>query len=552
MREKLAIPTQSLNIYLVSLTYVVLSYNTRLSSGPGGQAPVPPKWAESWNLVGQKVAFKDADFVYSDLMEPDIEDKIVECAFRIVHGGSCCEKCSKGADKEKGKKPSSPIKVPRKTRRKSSSRKVISTDTDRMYLVRPKNQARSRSQIRPSVEIVQADYDFGSDSDSSSVGSDGNHLSPHRSRSPPRHSARERPHAYEERWPHQESSARYESFEGQRESRAYEPYDEEDTEGEEAMRGAERRGYAAARAQIKRERKKAIIEMTEGVVEEIQASQDPSHARFSSEVDEPDIRTYMEVTYGVIIDLAPPEVERISASRSRTSRYASRARMLEEFHKSEARSRIHEHVVDSDVSSDADSEPEIKLRFGRESRMREEARTNCFAIPRREYTPRTEGFEGRQTSMAGRDREHSLRERETSIREREDSLREREMALREREGRFRERQHSTGHRDMPFPSRDGSRHIIVEPTRPEWPTSHRFQEGGDHLSPEDLRRPLGRHHSHSGPEDRQIVRIDHPNDESMYRPQMLEHRTNDPRSRPRRSDDSDEDDLSFVVEPRRR
>ena len=103
MRKKLAIPTQSLNIYLVSLTYVSLSYNTRLSGGSSGQATVPPKWVERWDLVGQKVAFKDSEFLYADLIKPDIEYKIVECAFRIVNGGSCCEKYSKGADREKGR-----------------------------------------------------------------------------------------------------------------------------------------------------------------------------------------------------------------------------------------------------------------------------------------------------------------------------------------------------------------------------------------------------------------------------------------------------------------
>jgi hypothetical protein len=552
MREKLAIPTQSLNIYLVSLTYVSLSYNTRLLGGPGGQATVPPKWAESWDLVGQKVAFKDADFAYADLMKPDIEDEIVECAFRIVHGGSCCEKCSKGADNEKGKKPRRPIKAPKRPRRKSSFGKAISTNPDRLYLVRSKNPARSRSEIRSSVEIVKADYDLGINSDSDSVGFDSNYLSPHRTRSPPRRSDREAPHAYEERSPRHESSARNESFEERRESPVFEPHDEEDEAEEAAMREAERRGYAAARAQIRRERKKAITEMTEGVVEEIRASQDPSRANFSPEASEPDIRTYMEVTYGVIIDLAPPEVERINASRSRTSRYASRARMSEKPKESEARSRIHERVSDSDVSSDSDSEPEIKLGFGRESKLKEERRPNSFAIPRREYTPRTEGFEGRQTSMADRDRGHSLREREMSIRDREVSLQEREMALRERERRFRERQHSTGHRDMPSAPGDGAHPIIVERNRPDWPTSGRFPEGGDYLSPEDPRRPLGRPNSYSGPEAIQIVRRDESNDERMYGPQSREYRTSDPRSRLRRLNDSDDDDISFVVEPRRR
>jgi hypothetical protein len=341
MREKLAIPIQSLNIYLVSLTYVSLSYNTRLSGGPGGQ-----------------------------------------------------------------------------------------------------------------------DYDFGSDSDS-----DGSYLSPHKSYSPPRHSARDTPYAHKERSPHQESSARYESFKEQRESRVFEPYEEKDKTDQAAMRRARRKGYDGARRQIKEERKKAIIEMTAGV-EEIRALQVPSHPRSSSIASKPDVRTYIEVIYSVIIDRAPPEVERINAR---------------EF---EVRSRNHEPIVDSDESFDVDSEPETIW----ESISEGETETNLFAIPEEEYTPCTKGFGGLQTFMADRDRELSLREREMSIRDREASLREREMALMERERTFQERQHSTGHRDMSFAPGDYTTVRKSQPGRPR-PSHFQWDTSGETIRQLINRRP---------------------------------------------------------------
>jgi hypothetical protein len=565
MRDKLAIPTQSLNIYLVSLTYVSLSFNARLSGGPRGWAPVPPKWAEDWDLVGQKVAFKHAKFSYSGLMKPGIEDEIVECALRIVHGGSCCEKCRHGGDGGKEKRPGGPIKVPKRPRRKSSFGKATSAGPSGLYLVRSKNPARSRSQIRSSVEIVRADYDYGSDSGSDLAGFDGNYLPPHRSHSPPFHSAREADHAYEERSPHQESPVGYESFDERREGRAFESHDEEDKEEEAAMQDARRRGHAAARVEIKRERKEAIAEMTAGVIEATRASQDPSRARFSAEPLQTDIRAYMEVTYGVIIERAPPEVERFNASRSRTSGYATRSRMSKGLKESGFRTRIHDDVGDSDIFSDPDSEYESKLYVGREStpKLKEESRTPSFAIPTHEYTSRKESFEGRQTSMADRDRERSLREREMSLRSREHSLREREVSLREREQSFEERQRSMEHHDMLFAPRDRGVRTTTDPSRPERPNSTRNAEGGVHLSPEDHQRRMRRPRSYSDREGIQIMRRDSSDDDrSMYSRHEYgtdESRRLDPRSRPRRSndlhhhDDDDEDgDMSFYMAQQRR
>jgi hypothetical protein len=65
----------------------------------------------------------------------------------------------------------------------------------------------------------------------------------------------------------------------------------------------------------------------------------------------------MEVTYGVIIERAPPEVERINASRSRTSRCASRLRSSEGLNEFRARTSIYDDIGDLDISSNPDSEP---------------------------------------------------------------------------------------------------------------------------------------------------------------------------------------------------
>jgi hypothetical protein len=535
MRDKLAIPTQSLNIYLVSLTYVSLSYNTRLSGGPHGWAPVPPKGAENWDLVGGKVAFKHANFSFSEFMKPGIEDAILECALRIVHGGPCCEKCSHGQEKGKEKKPGGTIKVPKRPRRRSSLGRAIGTGPDRLYLVRPKNPARSRSRLRSSVEIVKAGYDFGSDSGSDFVGSDDNYFSPNIFLSSPRHSGREANRTYEEdQSPRQESSARYESFEERRggrafepryesfeerrRGRAFEPHDEEDNAIEAGMRDARRRGYAAAHDEIQRERKEAIIEMAQGLVEETRASQHPTRASSWSESLQPDIRFYMEVTYGVIIKHASPEVERVNANLSRASGPASLPLMSERLREARARTSIHDDAGDSDISSGPDTDPEVEQYMRRESRstLNKERRTS-FAIPRHEYTPRTGGFEGRQTPMADQDREHSLREREMSLRDRENSMREREMALRERERSFRDRQRSMRDHDMEFAPRETENAIIVDPSTSEWPDSTRYRERDEYLSPEDHRRPMRRPSSYSGPEVIQRVREDlSDEDRSMY------------------------------------
>lgn len=569
MRDKLAIPTQSLNIYLVSLSFVSLPYNSRLSGGPHGPLPLPPKGIANWDLVGQSVAFKRANFTYSDLMKPGIEDAIVECALRIVNGGSCCEKCKHDEDSGREKKPGGPIqiRVPRRPQRRSSLTRGIRNNPSRLYLVRSKTPARSKSRTRSSVELVKTIRHDESDSGSGSGDFDVHYISPHRPRSRARRFTEESHYPDETQDPHQDFSARSEPLEERRRSRALDQADDEEDAEDAEMRAARRRGHDAARAEIQKERKEAIDEMTEGFIEGTRASRDSSRASFLSGSTQPDIRTYMEVTYGVIINRAPPEVERINASRSRTPRTPDESQYFQ------ARTIIHEDVGDSDISSDPDSGIEVNLYAEREprSRLREESRTTSFAIPTHEYTPRTEAFEGHHTFMADREREQSLRERETSLRDREVSLRERELALRERERSFRDRQRSMAQHDMSFHPHDieiarfdeSALHLSPddhERRRMRRTSSHIGPEGM-HLSPEDLRPPrMRRPGSYSGPGNLEIVRRDSVEDvRDRDRYDRYEHGVDVPhlpRSRPRRSNDpdddgDDEDDEMGFVPPRR-
>ena len=211
MREKLAIPTQRLNIYLTSLTFVSLPYNGRLSSGPLRHRANPPELV-GWDIIGRKIAFKDARFTYSQLVEPGIEDDILEYALRIIQ--------DRNGDSEL-------VTAPKPPGRKPSVGGHVRTTSDRMFLVRPKKSGRSKSETRPTLEIVKADYEFeGSGSDEEILEDD--HLSPRDARLPPHRSPREIVIDYEERTPRPESSGRHESFREGRDSHSRRFEDEDD------------------------------------------------------------------------------------------------------------------------------------------------------------------------------------------------------------------------------------------------------------------------------------------------------------------------------------
>lgn len=508
MREKLAIPTQSLNIYLTSLTFVSLPYNGRLYSGPVQHTANPPEFVD-WDIIGRQIAFKNARFTYSELAAPGIEDTIVEYALRIIQ--------DRNADSEE-------VTAPKPLGRKPSVGGHVRTTSDRMFLVRPKKSGRSKSVTRPTLEIVKADYEFeGSGSDGEVLEND--YLSPRDARPPLHRSPREVVIDYEERAPRPESSARHESFREGRESHSRR-FENEDEEAEERyLHQAEENGYRRAREEIKSVRKAAVKNIKGVLAQETRRSRESIHPRNSRERDEPDVRAYMEVTYGVIVERTTPEVENIRATESHESAYTRRAAMSERLREAHTERKLPRSVCDSDVSDDEESDSEIEVRLSsthhrRESRSHKESRPNLCSIPFREYSPRTEGFEGRHLPEDVRDRERAVREREMSLREREISLRDRELNLMERERRRsleRERSHSMRRHETPQYYDEGppAPPIIVEGDGYERPNLSRYEEG-KHSHPEDLHGSRGgRRPSHYGPHI-EIVRPDDSENGSTY------------------------------------
>jgi hypothetical protein len=617
MREKLAIPTQSLNIYLVSLTYISLSYNARLSGGPGG-ASLPPTWTEEWDVVGTKVAFKDVDFSLKDLMKPGVEDGIVDYALKKIAGGG---------EQAKGKKPDSSggaVKVPKRPSRKSSfGPRAGYTDSDGMFLVRRKAQARSRSRVNSGVEIVKADYDFDSDSGSSSVGFVGGHLSPR---------GRDDGVNYEERSPRQDTSEGHGRHKPPQNHGTLEDSDE-DYEGEKtAMLEAELRGYMSARAKIKRDRKTAIKEMERAVKEEAEASSHQgrtSHAR-SAPPGQPDVRSYMESRYHIVIGIATPAAEALNNAelRSRASSYIGKparserdqeSRLKESLDEPRHRTPVSADLCDSDISSatdsDSDSErPTIKPTLGSESRMRREKaktehtirRAKLFSIPRTEYVPQTQAYEGRTSITGDHGRERFLRQQENFITRREEDLERREAILQQREmdvlvreRDLHRRDPSAGPRNPRYESeyRDPSIRVTraqdpedreridvgarerdlyghdpsTGPRNPSYGSEYggpsiklaraqdpvdreerRRHEGTEFIRPERHRPSLRRAGSHAGPA--YTEHYHKPDDEFIFEPQRSDIRYNeqDIRQRnPRGSDDDDHDDDGQLIFMRR-
>jgi hypothetical protein len=584
MREKIAIPTQSLNIYLVSLTFISLSYNARLSGGPGGGKIQQPAWIAEWDVVGAKVAFKEAGFSRVDLMRSGVEDAIIECAEK---------KIAAGAVKIPGKKPaggSGGVKVPKRPRRKSSfGPRVSNTDPDGMFLIRGKNRARSKARVNSSVEIVKADYEFDSDSGSESVGFDGEIISPRRPRSPTRGGGGGA--AYEDRSPDRSVHPTSGHHESQDRHRHNERHNSDDEEEARDLLYYEREGYRRAKEEIKKDRKRAIREMTRAVAEEAAASQYISGRNLSrsAEPGEPDVRAYMDVRYGVLIDVATEQEEAINttSSRTRTNSYLSQVPRTErksstysDRHRSEEetmhRSHVGEKLCDSEVSSDSDSEPEIVLTLRPESRYharyssreskdkhkREDTvtREDLFTIPRTEYISRTETYKEASSGPGSRDRERFLQQQERFVTRREEDLEEREKILRERELALLTRERQFIHREnTPGPRTRGYEEppIIIQPHERAGP---RYHDEGVSLRPERIDPRIRRAASYpepSGPHFEFRQDFEGSDDESMYGRPIVEPPPPPPpeaRRRPRRrsKSDSDDDKKEFIVQPRRR
>ena len=82
-RDKLALPTTSINIFLTNLVHVSLSQG-RLSSRRNIQSIVAGNELKGWKAIGQRVTFRDGTIVAADLMQGNIEDEIVAYALYLI------------------------------------------------------------------------------------------------------------------------------------------------------------------------------------------------------------------------------------------------------------------------------------------------------------------------------------------------------------------------------------------------------------------------------------------------------------------------------------
>ncbi|KAL9108723.1 MAG: hypothetical protein Q9227_006519 [Pyrenula ochraceoflavens] len=189
-RNKLILPTQSINIYLTTLTHVGL-VNVKFLIEPGGKGGNgggdfssdkgngrggPPggtgggqagTWgfsnlssADGWTAVGRRVAFKDSLFRKSQLTT-DIEEEIVMYALYLIRGGAPFHANSSGA----GSTNNTTRVTKTRTRSRSRSRgpRVIGRrQRSGMFLARKKSVSKPSSER---VEIVEEAYQSGSDSD---------------------------------------------------------------------------------------------------------------------------------------------------------------------------------------------------------------------------------------------------------------------------------------------------------------------------------------------------------------------------------------------------
>jgi len=91
-RDKLALPTASINIFLTSITHVGLANVGNLLSlsghsmagGVGGSAP---PGLGTWEVIGQKVAFKRANTIAGADLTVDLEEEIIRYAMHLLKGG---------------------------------------------------------------------------------------------------------------------------------------------------------------------------------------------------------------------------------------------------------------------------------------------------------------------------------------------------------------------------------------------------------------------------------------------------------------------------------
>lgn len=186
-RDKLILPTQSVNIYLTALTHVGL-VNVKFLIEPNGDSrggggdrgkgggrggnggngggqigggaigQVGP--LDGWRVKGRRVAFKDIMVRQSELTT-DIEEEIVLYALHLMRGGTPFHANNHGGGSEHK------VTKTTTTRTRSRSRSVGPLGLGKrnrsgMFLVRKKSVSKPSSER---VEIVQREYRSGSDSE---------------------------------------------------------------------------------------------------------------------------------------------------------------------------------------------------------------------------------------------------------------------------------------------------------------------------------------------------------------------------------------------------
>lgn len=190
-RNKLILPTQSVNIYLTTLTHVGLvnvkfliepsgggggggAYGGGSGGGGGKDGPlggtrggqtgggqlVRLNPMKGWEAVGRRVAFRDSIVRKSELTT-DIEDEIVMYALHLMRGGAPFH-----ANNNTGG-PTYRVTKTAKARTRSRSRSAGPVGLGRrrrsgMYLVRKKSVSKPASER---IEIVEKEYRSGSDSE---------------------------------------------------------------------------------------------------------------------------------------------------------------------------------------------------------------------------------------------------------------------------------------------------------------------------------------------------------------------------------------------------
>jgi hypothetical protein len=175
-RDKLVLPTASINVFLTSLTHVGLANvgSLMLLSGhlplkTGARWPVPGDGGDwgggarldgvsGWRVVGRRVAFKENIIRRPELTE-GIEDEVIEYLKYLVGGGQPFHfSAAEGGEAAGGTyRITKTIKTRTKSRSKSRGPMGLGKDnrTGRMYVVRKKSMSKPSTET---IEFVEREY----------------------------------------------------------------------------------------------------------------------------------------------------------------------------------------------------------------------------------------------------------------------------------------------------------------------------------------------------------------------------------------------------------